>query len=181
LAGRSSDGTGPTRWMRRLGVVLGVLVVLVIVVPWTVGSFMARGHFAKGTRVIAAPIDEVWGSVSGFDELGTWAPDLAALERVADVGGLPSYEMKAEDAVITFTFTTVRAPHELAVSLLDSGNSYGGHWSYLLTEVPGGTRVEVSEDGWTEPAFFRFALWAYGHDRTIGRYLDALERKHPAP
>lgn len=166
------------RWMKRIGMVLGTLVVLLIVIPWLIGSLMERDHFAKQARVVPAPIDKVWDSVSGFDELGAWAPDIAALERVEDVDGLPSYRMEGEDSVVTFTFTTVRAPRELSVEVRDSLDSYGGTWSYQLTEVDGGTRVEVSEDGWTDPPYFRFAFWVFGRDRTISRYLDALVAKH---
>ena len=168
----------PISWTKRVGRVLAVLVVLVVVMPWTVGMLMEREHTGTGSAVIAAPIDEVWHSVSGFDDLGAWAPDIANLTRVADVNGLPSYETRAEDNVVTFTFVEVSAPERLRVSLSSSDQAYGGEWIYELVAVEGGTRVTITEYGWTEPPFFRFVLRIFGYDRTIQRFLDALAKRH---
>lgn len=165
-------------WLKITGRILAVLVVLVIVLPWLIGALMSRDHVAKGTRIIDAPIDHVWESVSGFDSVGEWAPDIANMSRVADVNGLPSYEMMGGSSTITFTFTTVEPPHRLVVELRDDSEAYGGVWTYELRDVRGKTEVAITEEGWTEPAYFRFMLWIYGHDRTIAAYLDALQRKH---
>ena len=144
------------KWLRRLGMVLAALVMLLIVLPWTIGSFMPREHVGRGERVLAAPIDEVWKSVSGFDEMGHWAPQLANMTRVADVEGLPSYELRSENAIITFTFTEVSEPSRLVVELRDSADAYGGVWTYELSEVDGGTRVAITEEGWTRPSLLSF-------------------------
>jgi uncharacterized protein YndB with AHSA1/START domain len=157
---------------------LAVLVVLVIVLPWVLGALMAREHLARGEAVIDAPIAQVWESVSGFDSVGEWAPDVANMTRVTDVEGLPSYEMHGGSSIITFTFTEVSPPHRLVVELVDNSDSYGGVWTYQLEAVGDGTRVTITEDGWTEPAYFRFVLWVFGRDRTIKGYLNALQRKH---
>lgn len=165
-------------WLRRVGAVLAVLVLLIIVLPWVAGALLPREHVGRGEVTLSAPIEEVWESVSGFDKMGEWAPDVASLTRVADVNGLPSYEMRGPDSIVSFTFTEVSAPKRLTVALHDDSEAYGGVWTYELAEVEGGTRVSVTEEGWTEPAYFRFVLWVLGHDRTIDTYLGALAKKH---
>lgn len=168
-------------WLRRTGKVLAVLVMLIVVLPWVVGALMDREHVGRGEAVIAAPLPEVWEVVSGFDSLGEWAPDVANMSRVADVDGLPSYEMQGGSSTITFTFTEVSAPHKLVVELQDDSAAYGGVWTYELEAVDEGTRVTITEEGWTEPAYFRFMLRILGNDRTIKAYLAALQRKHGTP
>lgn len=158
--------------------VLATLVLLIIVLPWVVGALLPREHVGRGAVTVAAPIDEVWASVSGFDSMGEWAPDVASLTRVADVNGLPSYEMRGQESTVSFTFTEVSAPKRLTVQLYDDSDAYGGVWTYELAEVDGGTRVSITEEGWTEPAYFRCMLWVLGHDRTITTYLKALAKKH---
>ena len=175
---RSRQRSAQTSWLRKTGRVLAALVVLIIVVPWCVGALMSRDHVGRGEAVIAAPIDEVWEAVSGFDSMGEWAPDVANMTRVADVGGLPSYEMHGGSSTITFTFTEVTAPNRLVVKLEDDSASYGGEWLYELAPAENGTLVRITEEGWTEPAYFRFMLRIFGYDRTINAYLEALQRKH---
>ena len=139
---------------------------------------MSREHVSQGEAIVAAPIEDVWGSVSGFDELGKWAPDVADLERAADVNGLPSYVMHGGNSTITFLFREVTRPTKLVVEIQDDSESYGGVWTYELEEKTGGTSVRITEHGWTEPAYFRFMFWAFGYDRTIRNYLTALKQRH---
>ncbi len=172
-------------WLRRIGFVLAALVVLVILVPWTAGAFMPREHRIRGERVVRAPLAEVWTSVSGFDEVGQWVPDLANMTRVTDVEGLPSYELRNDEAIVSFTFREVSAPSRLVVELGDAAETFGGEWTYELEATSDGTRVVITEEGWVEPAYFRFMMWVFGYERTIEAYLAALARKHerraPAP
>ncbi len=165
-------------WLSKIGLVLATLVVLIIILPWTLGMFMPKEHVGRGETVVAAPIADVWKTVSGFDEMGKWAPDIADMTRVSDVNGLPSYEMRGGESTITFTFREVSPPSRLVVWLLDNAEAYGGTWTYDLETVGTGTRVRITEEGWTEPAYFRFVLWVFGFDRTINGYLEALAHKH---
>jgi uncharacterized protein YndB with AHSA1/START domain len=166
------------KWLKRLSVALAVLVVLVIVVPWTVGAMMDREHVGHGAMVVAAPIDEVWETISDFDKMSQWAPNFESVRRGSDIKGLPSFEVSGDEYSLTFIITEVVPPKRLVAKLEDHAQNHGGEWTYELATVPGGTQITITERGWTEPAYFRFMLWLFGHDTTIRRYLEALRQQY---
>ncbi|MBW2454588.1 MAG: SRPBCC domain-containing protein [Deltaproteobacteria bacterium] len=165
-------------WLKRVSVVLAAAVVLIVVVPWVIGALMDREHVGQGAAVVAAPIEEVWTTVSAFDKTSQWAPDFESVRRASDVKGLPSYEVSGDGYSLTFTFTEVVPPERLVAKLEDHAQNYGGEWTYELSTVAGGTRIAITERGWTEPAYFRFMLWLFGYDTTIEGYLDGLQKKY---
>lgn len=166
------------KWFVRVWIGIGVLLLLLVAAPWFVGSMLPREHVGTGEAVIAAPIADVWRTVSAYEDMGSWAPDMGKVERIEDSDGRPRFREERAEGTLTFTFIEVEAPTRLVVEVADDVGYFGGTWTYELSAADGGTRVGITEDGWAEPGYFRFMLRVFGTDSTIRNYLAALEQKH---
>ncbi len=166
------------KWLKRIGAGVLALVVLVVGVPFGVGSLMARDHVASREELIAAPPAEVWKTIADFEAMPTWAHDMGKVQRLDDAGGKPKFLQTQDDFKITFTFAEIDEPRRLVVDLADDAQYFGGTWTYELGAEGAQTRVKITERGWAGPGFFRFMLWAFGPDATIKQYLADLKKKH---
>ena len=58
---------------------------------------------------------------------------------------------------------------------------FGGTWTYEITPVGKGSRLQITEDGEIYNPFFRFmARFIFGYEGTIGSYMSALEKRFSA-
>lgn len=163
--------------MKKILLILAVALIVVGAVPFVVGSFLPREHRASVEVRLEQPRDKVWDVVSDFDAMPTWFEGAGALKRTGEKDGLPSYEVADEQMKLTFTFVEVRRPERLIVDLKDDAGYFGGRWIYTLHSSGGETVVTITEEGWVEPAFFRFMTMVFGADATLKAYADALAKK----
>jgi len=166
------------KWLKRIAIVVGILAVIFIGVPLVVGSFMPREHVGKGEAVINAPIGEVWKTASDYEAMPSWWRERRAIKRIADEDGRPRFEEKSDRMSLDYVFQEVQEPKRLVVALKDSSGYFGGTWTYELAPVDNKTRVTITEQGWTNPAFFRFMMAVFGADATIKSCLAAMQKKH---
>jgi uncharacterized protein YndB with AHSA1/START domain len=166
------------KWLRRIAIALGLLVLLFVAIPCGVGSLRAREHSATGSVIVDAPIELVWKSITDFEAMPHWAPDVGKMQRLPDVDGKPQFKETRDDFTLHFSFDEMVEPTRLVVHLEDDSGYFGGTWTYVLAAEDGRTRVTITENGWTEPAFFRFMLLLFGTDSTIKHYLEALQQRH---
>lgn len=166
------------KWVKRIAVGVVGLAILLVGVPWAIGSFMRRDHLATGRADVHASRAEVWKTIVDFESMPSWAPDMGKIARLPDEKGKPRFR-QTDGANITFAFVEIEEPNRLVVDLVDDAGYFGGTWTYELGDVPSGTRVTITERGWAGPGFFRFMLWLFGADSTIKDYLSALQKKLP--
>lgn len=163
--------------MKKILLLVSLALVVIGATPFVVGSFLPREHRASVEVRLKAPRDQVWGVVSDFDAMPTWFDGAGPLKRSGEQDGLPIYEARDERMTLTFTFVEVRGPERLVVDLKDDAGYFGGRWTYTLHASGDETIVTVTEDGWAEPAFFRFMLMVFGADATLKAYGEALTKK----
>lgn len=166
------------RWLKRLVVGLVALVVVLVGLPWAIGSTMDRAHVGQGEAVIAAPPAEVWKTITDFEAMPQWVGDVGTIERLDDADGKPRFRQTRDDMTLTFSFAEVDEPKRLVVNLADNVGYFGGTWTYELSEADGGTHLKITEQGWAEPGLFRFMIWLVGPDATVDDYLAALRTKY---
>jgi hypothetical protein len=63
----------------------------------------------------------------------------------------------------------------------DTGEPFGGEWTYQLTPAGNGCTLDITEDGWVSNPVFRVVSRVIGHHRTMDSYLAALARRFGAP
>jgi uncharacterized protein YndB with AHSA1/START domain len=160
--------------LKRIGIAIVVLLVLLIGVPFAVGSMMSREHVATGDAIVRAPIEEVWATVSDYESMPRWWSERGAIVRQPD----GSFRESSDDFVVTYRLREIAPPRRLVVELEDDAGYFGGTWTYELEPADGGTRVRITEEGWAGPGFFRFMVWAFGADATLRACLTALQAEH---
>lgn len=157
-------------------VVLGLIAMIGALV--VIGSTQPRAHVATGSVVVTASVGVVWDTIVDYESMPDWADGVGRIERMPDRDGKPVYRETRDDMSLTFVFEEVERPRRLVVSLGDAAGNFGGAWTYELEAQGANTEVTVTEEGWIEPAVFRFVMMVIGYDATIQQFLAALQAKH---
>jgi hypothetical protein len=157
-------------------IVAASLVGLALLVT-LIGAFMPRTHVATSEITLRQPIDSVYGAVRDLGGMPAWWKELKVSERVAGVPG-ERWRQEAGGFAMQLDVTNESAPTRFTTKIVEEkGAAFGGQWHYVLAEVPGGTKLSISEDGWIGPPPFRVMATLGGLHRTIDGMLVALGRR----
>lgn len=133
-----------------------------------------------------SPPAAVWRLLTDHASEPQWLPAFGSVVRQADIGGREVWTHTSPDGAFVFNVMTVSVVPERRYEriLLREGQprseSWDGRWIYELEPVGGGTRLRITEYGWSdgfafyiaqrllaEPAaFLRF------YAQMVGRRLD---------
>ena len=150
--------------IRQVGKYLLLAAAVAALVLISVMAFMRRDH--KVELVVTyqnSPPAAVWKLLTDHAAEPRWLPAFGSVVRQADVGGHEVWTHTSPDRVFSFTVMTVSAiPERRYERLLLRDNqprdqSWDGRWVYELEPSGGGTRMRISEYGWTDgiPFFIR--------------------------
>ncbi len=161
-----------------------LLVVLILLVGgvWFYGRSLPRNHVVKSTVVLGtAGQDTVWKVIRAIGAQPTWWSDVKQVrpilgrrretweQNMGGATGLITVEVTSvvdgERLVTTIVPNDVEKPEEMA---------WGGKWSYRVYQSASGTTVQIIEEGWVDPPFFRVMMKLSGTYRTIDSYLSSL-------
>jgi uncharacterized protein YndB with AHSA1/START domain len=163
------------RWILRLALValVGVGGVLLI------GGALPENHEATLERVVPGSSSEVWDVVTTVERFPEWRPGVDRVERLEDRNGLPAWREEGSGGSLTLSVVWLERPDRLVVRVADDDGAFGGSWTYDLSPADErGTRVTITEQGHVDSPLFRFvSRYVMGHERTLRRYLDALEAR----
>jgi uncharacterized protein YndB with AHSA1/START domain len=161
--------------MRDALIVVGVLVVLGVL---GLGALIWRApatHEARASAVIAAPPEVVWATITDVPGHVSWR----GLRRATRTGDRIE-EVGADGDVVVMQVEVEDAPHRYVVRIVDN-RSFGGTWTWTLTPDPGGTKVEIVENGEIYNPIFRvLAPLFHDNQATMNGVLAALAKRHPS-
>jgi hypothetical protein len=144
---------------------IGKLVLLAIVVA-SLGSvgflaFVRRDH--KVELIVTypkSPRSAVWRLLTDHTAEPKWLPAFSKVVRQADIAGHEVWTHTSADLSFSATVMTVSAiPEERYERLLLRDNqrrseSWDGRWVYELQPEGSGTRLRITEYGWTDGFWF---------------------------
>jgi uncharacterized protein YndB with AHSA1/START domain len=140
-----------------------------------IGTFLPREH--RATRIAEFHSDEhaVWSALTDFGGFPRWMP---GVRRVAPAGadnGRPRWMLVTSEGEVVLEVIEASEPRRLVTRIVDTGQPFGGTWTYEIVRVPGATRLTITEDGWIRNPLFRFfARYVFGTTRTMDDALRGL-------
>lgn len=166
------------KWLLVAGAILIVLAVVGGVIA-LIGSRLPQAHVASREARVSAPPEAVWQAITNVDAFNTWRAGVSRVERLPDRAGKTTWIEHTSDGRLTLTVDRAEPPRLLVVRIADPDLPFGGTWTYEITAASGGsTVVRITEHGEIyNPAFRFMARYAFGHHRTIEKYLASLEKK----
>lgn len=124
-------------------------------------AFMRRDH--KVELVVTypkSPPDAIWRLLTDHAAEPQWLPAFGSVVRQADIGGHEVWTHTSPDQAFRFTVMTVSAIPERRYERLllrddqPRHQSWDGRWIYELEPVGRGTRLRITEYGWTDGVAF---------------------------
>jgi uncharacterized protein YndB with AHSA1/START domain len=120
-------------------------------------AFMRRDHKVElvATYPNSAPA-EIWRLLTDHAAEPQWLPAFATVTRRADLGGHEVWTHRSPDGAFNFTVMTVSAIPERRYERLllrddqPRSQSWDGRWIYELEPAGSGTRLKITEYGWTD-------------------------------
>ena len=143
--------------IRRVGKYLLVATGLAAFALVGVMAFMRRDH--KVELVVTyhqSPPAAIWRLLTDHAVEPQWLPAFGSVVRQADIGGHEVWTHTSPDQVFSFTLMTVSAIPERRYERLllrdhqPRNQSWDGRWIYELEPSGSGTRLRVTEYGWTD-------------------------------
>lgn len=163
--------------------ILGIAIALLLA-PAVIGRFLAEDYHGRVERVVPASPAEVWRALRDPGRVpvaGKQCKATRPLPAEGD-GALGAWVEDLGSSEVTVRTVEVREPERYALELTDSVVPMTARVEVTLAPEGSGTRVaalmhiRVRSGSWHVP-YFRFILTlAGGARRSIGGYLDALER-----
>src|SRR5262249_40581805 len=143
-----------------------LLVVIAVAGLGVVGfmAFVRRDH--KVELVVTypnSPRSAVWHLLTDHAAEPTWLPAFGTVTRQADIAGHEVWTHTSPDRSFSATVMTVSAiPEQRYERLLlrdkqPRSASWDGHWVYELELSGAGTRLKITEYGWTDGFTFFIA------------------------
>lgn len=162
--------------------VAGAVFLAVIVLVMVTGLFLSRTHRVTSRLALPVPPESVWSVVRDIGQLPSWWTDVKGVERVEQGDGKERWrETMGGDMRLVLRIEDAEPPRRMRSIIEDTGEPFGGEWVYLVASAPGGSTIEITEDGWVSNPVFRVVSRVIGHHRTIDSYLAALARRFGAP
>ena len=157
-------------WIAAVPVGAGLLVFLI-------GLLLPKDHVARAEAEVAAPPAEVAALIRDVERQPRWRRGVTAIETVGREGGVLRYIERSGGDSILFEFVEERPGALFRSTIADADLPFGGSWTIAVDPVPGGTRVAIEENGTVTNPVFRFASrFVFGHEATMKRYLEDLDR-----
>jgi hypothetical protein len=140
------------------------------IAPWIIGAaavaalalvvFMAFARRDHKVELIVtypkSPPSAVWRLLTDHASEPQWLPAFGSVVRKADIGGREVWTHTSPDGAFVFNVMTVSAVPERRYEriLLREGQprsqSWDGRWIYELEPAGEGTRLRITEFGWTD-------------------------------
>lgn len=172
---------------RRVGMWIAIALVICGVVLLGFMAFVHRDHKVEIiVKYPKSPPRAIWRLLTDHAAEPQWLPAFGTVIRQRDVGGHQVWTHTSADGSFSATVMTVSAiPEQRYERLLLRDNQrrnerWDGRWVYELQPDGGGTRLRVTEYGWTDGVRFFIAqrvlqdpdAFLVYYARMIGRALN---------
>jgi uncharacterized protein YndB with AHSA1/START domain len=148
-------------------------------------AFMRRDHKVELVVTFAkSPPAAVWRLLTDHAAEPQWLPAFGTVVREADVGGHEVWTHASPDRAFTFTVMTVSSIPERRYERLllrehqPRSQSWDGRWIYELEPLGNGTRLRITEYGWTDGfPFFIMQRVIGSPDAFLKYYAERIGRR----
>jgi uncharacterized protein YndB with AHSA1/START domain len=158
---------------------LVVLLALVALVFYIVGSQMPREHRAQRSVTLKASRAQVWSAITDYAAIPSWWPMVTSIrvEKLAD-GTELTWTTDSHGNEVPYRTSESRVNERLVRVIASDQLAFGGTWTFDLADAAAGaTQLTITEDGYVNPPIFRaMAKWFFGLDTTMRDYLANLEK-----
>ena len=160
------------KWLARILLALVVLVAAVFAIGWT----LPREHTAAVRVTLDAPPESVYTAISDVARSADWREDVSRVEIVRE--DPLTWRETAGWGRLTFVRDVAEPPRVLVHRIEDTGEPFGGTWTFELTPEGGGTAVRITEEGWVaNPVFRVLSRYFFGHYTVLEAYARDLGRR----
>jgi len=165
------------RVLKVLGVLL-VVVVCAVALMWFMGSRLPYAHTASSSIVIATPEAHTWQMIEDIHSQASWREGLLSVEDLPPENGHRCWTEVEKHMRMPMCEDVATAPTMRVVRIADPKLPFGGTWTYKLRPIgAGATLLNITEDGTTGPALYRFlGHYVYHEDTMIKQYEDELQK-----
>jgi uncharacterized protein YndB with AHSA1/START domain len=158
--------------------IIGVVIVVIGIAGFAVGSVMPQNHTASRTIHLSQPPERVWAVITDVPAFPSWRKDIAAVQQLPPRDGKMAWrEVSRNRDALTFEAVTSEPPKHLVTRIADKGLPFGGSWDYVIVPDGAGSRITITENGEIYNPIFRIVARAMGYTATIDAYLEALAAK----
>jgi hypothetical protein len=159
------------KWWLWIPIVLAALIAS----AWIVGTLLPREHSATCSVRLRASPRTLYDAIVDVGRATQWRTDLKKLEVLAPRDGKPAWIEESSWGTLTYVREVDEPEQRVVTRIANDDLPYGGTWTYRLAREGEVTRLSITEDGFVEPAFFRFMSKVFfGHHATLESYLKAL-------
>ena len=151
--------------------VIALLAVLVVAVGFTLPErhrAVVRAHYAQ-------PVEAVHHAIIDVAAAPTWR---AGVDSVRILTQQPlTWREYTEWGALTMTMVETSS-NRIVSRIVDTGEGFGGTWTFELEPDAGGTALTIAEDGEVYNPIFRFmSRFVFGYYGGLESYAASLGRK----
>lgn len=151
------------------------LLALVIILPLLIGMLLPKLRQATRVELIKAPIDNVWETLSELTRQTEWRSDLKSVQMKDDDDGMRWIEQPKRGWKRILRKQKEVHKQELMV-LVEEGSSTLGTRHFLLSDVPGGTRVTMTQSSEIGNPYARFRAHLNNKlDKRVNLFMQQLK------
>lgn len=154
------------------------LLALVVILPLFIGLLLPKMRQATRVELIKAPIDKVWGTLSELTRQTEWRPDLKSVQMKDDDQGMRWIEQPKRGWKRVLRKQKELAEQELLI-VVEEGSSAASSRHFLLSDVPGGTRVTMTQSSDIGNPYARFRAHLNNTlDKRVNRFMQQLKEHY---
>jgi hypothetical protein len=95
-----------------------------------------------------------------------------------DRDGRPAWVEHLSTGPIPLETVDALPPQRLVLRIADPKLPFGGTWTYIVSPLPEGASLTITEDGFVSNVIFRFmSRFVFGHHATIDVYLKNVAKQ----
>lgn len=159
------------KWWLWIPIVLAALIAS----AWIVGALLPREHSATCSLRLHATPRAIYDAIVDVAGATQWRKDVKKIEVLAPRDGKAAWIEESSWGTITYVREVDEPELRVVTRIANDDLPYGGTWTFRIERDGDVTRLSITEDGFVEPAFFRFmAKVFFGHHATLESYLTAL-------
>lgn len=165
-------------WIVLIAAAFVLLVVVLAVVAWIVGSRLPEEHSASRSITLRQAPEAVWAVIADCEGHAGWAKGVTRVERMAEQDGREVWRQHMGRNSFVMETTTTDPPRRLVRSISDDHGPFSGSWTYEIAPAGEGSRVQLTETGRIKNPIPRFMMrYMMGEDTYLKMHLKSLGKK----
>ncbi len=151
------------------------LCVLAVSALLMAGAAQPVDHVASVRATFAAPAEEVWTTLTDFENYPDWNSMFHTVRRLDDVDGKPCWMYEGDWGPMPTVIDELQPPVRMVTRIApDADIGFEGTWTYELASVDGGCTLTLTEAGSVTSVLLRGmgVLLFDNHDAMVGFLHD---------